>query len=584
MKKIKPILVIMLLYGVAISIAIIAQAPSISWTNHEVATLPGAIDIAIGDIDDDGYNDIIGVGRNKTLGYVAWYKNNSDYTAWTEYKIYEIPGNRMVEVADFDGDNDLDVCVSNYDNHRIDIYENPADPTSVPWTRHAVTTTHVSPGYLIWIYDFDNDTDMDICASSPFDDDILWFRNEGSYSFTAFIVEGGLSGARGITIGDFDDDGDMDITGGSSSSTVYWYENDLEHGVNSSWNQTLITNGVVDEPTGQCSGDIDDDGDVDLVVKNLANGKLYWFENTAGDGSAWSSNLIEDSIMGTAYTVTTGDLDDDSDLDIGLINLSGTGFIWMENLNGAGTSWEGHYVSSWQNQSRDIDFLDYQNDGILDVLGTAYYDDKIWWFESNLTASGEEEDPPTPPTGLTATAFGSTQIDLSWTKGTNATHTYIEWNTEQIWDRGKGIEVCNITLSGYSHTPLTPNTNYRYQAWSYDSNSNLWNDTYASVNQTTGYGSLDAPQFISINNLPSGSFVYDGTPVFKWTVIEDAMQYHLQIDDDSDFSSLVVNLTDINEAHYPPRYSSNDTVVTFELPVANYLSADYYYFRVRAYI
>ena len=202
----------------------------ISWTEHKiVGNLPGAINVKIGDVDQDGYNDIIAVGRNQVSSYIAWYKNNSDYTAWTEYKVYTIAGNRMLRVADFDGDGDLDFCVSNYDNDRIDVYECPADPTSVPWTRHVVTTTAVDPGYVIWIADFDNDDDIDIYGASPYGSRFYWFRNDGGFSFTTYKVAD-VAGARGCAICDFDNDGDIDVTGasGSGSYAIKWYENDIE--------------------------------------------------------------------------------------------------------------------------------------------------------------------------------------------------------------------------------------------------------------------------------------------------------------------------------------------------------------------
>lgn len=90
-------------------------------------------------------------------------------------------------------------------------------------------------------------------------------------------------------------------------------------------------------------------------------------------------------------------------------------------------------------------------------------------------------------------------------------------------------------------------------------------------------------EFVSIDGDTNGTTIYDSTPVFNWTVVADTIQYWLQVATDSGFSSLVVNLTDINEVNYPTKYNANATRVSFTLPDADGLpSYDVYYCRVRA--
>jgi len=91
-------------------------------------------------------------------------------------------------------------------------------------------------------------------------------------------------------------------------------------------------------------------------------------------------------------------------------------------------------------------------------------------------------------------------------------------------------------------------------------------------------------QFVSIDGGSNGTTIYNSTPVFVWTKADDAIQYHLQISTTSDFSSLTVNLSDINEVNYPSEYYEA-TNVTFVLPDSNALpNFGLYYCRVRAYV
>ena len=93
----------------------------------------------------------------------------------------------------------------------------------------------------------------------------------------------------------------------------------------------------------------------------------------------------------------------------------------------------------------------------------------------------------------------------------------------------------------------------------------------------------NAPQFIDIDEGSNETIVFDSRPTFNWTEIDGASGYHFQIANDSGFTDLVVNISNINPSTYPDECSIADNVVTFRLPSANQLS-DYsaYYTRVRS--
>jgi len=88
--------------------------------------------------------------------------------------------------------------------------------------------------------------------------------------------------------------------------------------------------------------------------------------------------------------------------------------------------------------------------------------------------------------------------------------------------------------------------------------------------------------FLSINGQGNESVNQNSTLTINWTIIENTSQYHLEIDNNSDFSSPEFNYTDINEANYPTNFYINETRVSFIAPssLENY---SYYYYRVRAY-
>ena len=57
------------------------------------------------------------------------------------------------------------------------------------------------------------------------------------------------------------------------------------------------------------------DGDLDVVVASGTADDLDWFENTAGNGSAWTEHQSDGSFDGVAC-IRAADVDGDGDLDL----------------------------------------------------------------------------------------------------------------------------------------------------------------------------------------------------------------------------------------------------------------------------
>ena len=90
-------------------------------------------------------------------------------------------------------------------------------------------------------------------------------------------------------------------------------------------------------------------------------------------------------------------------------------------------------------------------------------------------------------------------------------------------------------------------------------------------------------QFISIGYQTSNIYVDSNNLIFNWSVVYASVQYNLQIANDSDFTDVVINITNINEYEYSTYYDQNITRVSFEIPPSYSLPAfKEYYCRVRA--
>ena len=123
--------------------------------------------------------------------------------------------------------------------------------------------------------------------------------------------------------------------------------------------------------------------------------------------------------------------------------------------------------------------------------------DKVYYF----TTSGLYN--PQPPTNLVATSVSYDEIDLTWTVGANASHTWIERNSIDTWNRGSGTLIYNGTGNSYNDKGLSNATRYYYRAWSYnnlDKDNTIFNNTNVTANNYTFPQAPQNPSGRVINN------------------------------------------------------------------------------------
>jgi len=60
---------------------------------------------------------------------------------------------------------------------------------------------------------------------------------------------------------------------------------------------------------------VDGDGDLDVLGAAVDADDITWWENTAGDGTAWTEHIVDGTFDG-AYSVYAADVDGDGDLDV----------------------------------------------------------------------------------------------------------------------------------------------------------------------------------------------------------------------------------------------------------------------------
>jgi hypothetical protein len=93
--------------------------------------------LSLGDLDQDGDQDVIVVGGNAAIGEVIFFENDGN-GQFAKRIIDDSQGNRRhFSLADFDADEDLDVIVPNNFPFEIDLYLNEGRTTLTSETENA---------------------------------------------------------------------------------------------------------------------------------------------------------------------------------------------------------------------------------------------------------------------------------------------------------------------------------------------------------------------------------------------------------------------------------------------------------------
>ncbi|MFQ5594121.1 MAG: FG-GAP repeat domain-containing protein [Anaerolineae bacterium] len=127
--------------------------------------------------------------------------------------------------------------------------------------------------------------------------------------------------------------------------------------------------------------DLDGDGDLDILAVESLEEDIHWWENTQGDGTAFTEHTVETNSHDVTI-VSPGDIDGDGDIDFfGLAPERNKIRLWMNDGSGEFThdpnSDFGVLGVSY------VEATDVNNDGYVDFLAVDEQARDILWYENN---------------------------------------------------------------------------------------------------------------------------------------------------------------------------------------------------------
>ena len=309
-----------------------------------------------GDYDNDGCVDYFGQGRPDVL-----LRNNCDgtFTNVTEESgvndlqdVRDCDGDGLEEAsptegaawADVDGDGFLDLYLANYEcssehdyyqNYRDRLWINQGDGTFEERSRSFGISDAFHAGRGVTTVDIDRDCDTDIFVSNYRLDPNFFYENIGGDELFDVAIDVGVQGVEtqgayghtiGTAAGDIDNDGDFDLIAANLAHPFYYHFSDLSMVLmndDGEFTDEAAERGIIYREThsNPVLFDADNDGDLDLFVTCVYRGRDSDFYENDGGGYFTLRNYESGLVVDNGWGAAASDFDNDGDVDLAAYEL-----------------------------------------------------------------------------------------------------------------------------------------------------------------------------------------------------------------------------------------------------------------------
>jgi len=272
--------------------------------------------VALGDVNGDGSLDLV-AGTSAGQPVQIWLSSGFRDFATSPISLADLSANEGVALADFDEDGNLDLVVANGGGQNDVVYRNDGNGNFTVMATLSVATF----GSGVAVGDFNNDNNWDIAVAANGGNPIYHGNGNGGFTLQRQL---GSANSQDVAVADFNNDGDDDVVFANvgASSRIY-----------NGGGSTTLQQFNIGDATSVAVGQFGGNARPDLVFGRVPTSIGEVPRNPVFINGSFGSPV---ALLGAAPTldVLVGDIDQDGNDDIVFINASGVHQIW--NGDGAG--------------------------------------------------------------------------------------------------------------------------------------------------------------------------------------------------------------------------------------------------------
>lgn len=282
-------------------------------------------DLELGDMDNDGNLDIVMANNGEFASCIHFNDGAGNFPD-------TLPLNRVLynrkkaALGDIDNDGDLDIALFNCeDGHRL--YINQGHRVFSEMMPIGRQKSEVADVYFA---DMNADGFLDLLTANRVAAGNLYYLNDGKGRFSERQYEFAFGEIGDLYIGDWDRDSDVDLAASTLVKIGKDYCTRIQI-LNREADSQIVEKQMFQVKGGmanlQC-GDVDGDGDLDLMGFKERNPILLWLEND-GRGHFNRHECLDNETHLTPGAFSMGDLDGDNDLDLALLSIQSMGIVYF---------------------------------------------------------------------------------------------------------------------------------------------------------------------------------------------------------------------------------------------------------------
>ncbi len=340
-----------------------------------------------GDLNQDHFSDLTVVNETSDDLRILLNDGSGDYSV-EEMTILSMgtatPSPN--EGADFNGDGDIDLAVCTAHDNELRVMFGDGEGSF--YQQDDYETGENARGLAV--LDYNGDGSEDILIVNRGSHDVCLFTNDGLGGFTkqTLDLDPNGFGESGLAVADANNDGIQDLfVGNYTSQEVVAFLGDGDGNFTMNDKYSLSGN---DQPWMLCVGDFDGDGFADVASANSSgNSMSVHFNDGTGRFAAQFFSISHPQAL-FPLAIDAGDLDGDGDLDLVTSNYQSATFTIYEN-NGQGDFSVSVQVLRSSDKASCAILHDRDNDGDLDITATDEGLDHVLLFENQLDNTATQQ-------------------------------------------------------------------------------------------------------------------------------------------------------------------------------------------------